>query len=191
MRLFIGIFPPAEIQRSLAVAVKKCPKNLPVRWESKEKIHTTLVFFGEVSQERLGLLTEAIGHALEGLKQLELSIKAAGVFPRIDRPRVIWVGLGGDANQLVGLQKRLETALLTKGFSLKTRQAFIPHLTLGRVKGSLGGEGSTRLQKFLKDTVSTVERQRFWVSKISLVKSTLGPKGSTYEVIKEFSLSSC
>lgn len=186
----MGIFPSAGVQRSLAAAARKCPKSLPVRWESEEKIHTTLVFLGEVSEEKLELLTEAIRQALKGFKPVELSTQTTGVFPRIDKPRVIWVGLGGDFNQLVSLQKRLETAILTKGFALRTRRAFSPHLTLGRFRASLGGSDLAKLQKFLKDTASIAEGHKFLVSKVSLVKSTLGPEGSIYKVIKEFSLSS-
>ena len=57
-----------------------------------------------------------------------------GAFPGKSRPRVIWVGLGGDVDGLSRIKVRLDALLEPLGFTPENRRPFKPHLTIGRVK---------------------------------------------------------
>ena len=57
----------------------------------------------------------------------------AGVFPGLRRPRVMWIGLGGETEALIQLQVALDTGLADLGFE-KEKRPFKAHLTLARIK---------------------------------------------------------
>ena len=71
--------------------------------------------------------------AVDGFAAITLVAGGVGVFPGIKRPRVIWVGLGGDIRSLLAFQSRLEEKLAGAEFPIDKR-SFNAHLTLGRIK---------------------------------------------------------
>lgn len=68
-----------------------------------------------------------------GVTPFQLALGAAGAFPNLRHPRVLWVGITGKLETLQALQKRLEEVLATLGFP-REEHSFSPHLTLGRVR---------------------------------------------------------
>jgi 2'-5' RNA ligase len=89
--------------------------------------------------------------------------------------RVVWVGLRGDDQALISLQKSVEDALAPLGFEPEDRP-FRAHLTLGRVKGR-------QHLRALQDALLThqgFESEVFDVTELVLYKSDLLPDGARY-----------
>ena len=80
-----------------------------------------------------------------------LTGSGVGAFPKLDRPKVLWLGVSEGTDQFTALQAKVETNLEGMGFRGENRQ-FVPHLTLGRVgPGQDNGalvEGVTQLADF-------------------------------------------
>lgn len=176
MRLFAAVPLPEEaLAEAGAILEGFRATPWPVRWVRPDGLHITLKFFGEVVPERLDTIAEMLGFAVEGAPRLRLSLTGAGVFPDLQRPRVVRLELGGDSEGLELLQDRLERGGLRIGFPPEGRP-FQPHITLGRVK-----EGQ-RLPTGAAEILDAVgPRSGFEASRVVLYESFQTPGGPTYD----------
>jgi 2'-5' RNA ligase len=100
--------------------------------------------------------------------------------------QVIWVGVSGDLDKLIQLQKRLETNLARLGFAPEAR-AFTPHLTLARVREQASADERQKLGELVAGT-------RFEagyglpVEAISLMRSQLTRAGAIYSQLSSIKL---
>ena len=72
------------------------------RWVGRDLQHVTLAFFGEVPEATVPALTAAVGDAL-AVAEVHLRLTGAGTFPAKGDPRVLWVGVDGDVEELAEL----------------------------------------------------------------------------------------
>jgi 2'-5' RNA ligase len=117
-----------------------------VRWVRLDGLHLTLRFLGPTPDERVGATAAAVRSVAEAAAgPIQLTLTGAGSFPRADRPRTLWIGVGGDLEALEGLAARTEAALVDAGWPAESRP-FRPHLTLARADGiPVGGLVAQRL----------------------------------------------
>lgn len=125
-RLFLALWPPAEVAQALAAAGERKAEACAGRPVAAVRIHLTLVFLGEVAPGRVDAVREAARDAWRG--PIGLSIDRCGSF---GRAKVAWVAPSRVPDALAQLHSRLEDALRSGGFDLE-RRAFAPHLTLVR-----------------------------------------------------------
>ena len=149
-----------------------------VKWVEPSGIHLTLKFLGNVPENRITSLTAALTEAVKGVGSFRLQLTSPGAFPNLHRPRVVWVGLGGEVEKLLSLQDQVEKILNTLGFPRENRP-FTPHLTLGRVR-----EGaSTADARYLGEAIASLQVESgasFTVTAVILMQSTLTPHGALY-----------
>jgi 2'-5' RNA ligase len=131
VRAFVAVFPPPEVQEALHRAALALPSSDAFRLTAPEKIHLTLTFLGEVSEEALGRAKEALGPAREGHEPVEVATSSFGVFPSERKARVLWAGIGEGSERLRDLAGDVESGLAAAGFEQEAR-SYVPHMTLGR-----------------------------------------------------------
>lgn len=149
-----------------------------VRWVRPQGIHLTLKFLGDVPAGRIDAIGEGVARAVVGLRPFRVIAEGLGVFPNWRQPRVIWVGIEGDTEQLHTLQAKVEQAMAELGFEPE-RRPFHPHFTLGRVNQRAGSGYQRRLGEALQAyDVQTVGEML--VDEVSLMRSQLNPKGAIY-----------
>ena len=169
MRLFVALnLPKKERDRIYRVSrlLREC--ELPVRWVEPEHYHLTLKFLGEVPEDRMDGVQDALNHVGSTTVKLDLAVEGFGAFPTIRRPQVIWVGIE-PSPALRCLKQDVEWALMGCGFERETR-AFHPHLTLGRADAK-GGAGAFR---GLDDKAASLTYQgQVKVRKLDLMRSQL------------------
>ena len=204
MRTFIAIELPKAVQATLAQLQKTLIAQLHnpgpvarVRWADTAKTHLTLRFLGETSQEQAAYLQAPLKTICRANPTFSLRLTELGCFPNCGRPRVIWIGVGGDVNELLTLQDSIEKAVRQAGFEADTR-AFSPHITLGRVHQRATADNVRRLGSALQEIIgdevadrliSTVgEVQSFPVGELTHMRSILQPTGSRYTSICRFRL---
>ena len=176
VRTFIAIEMPGPVRAFL----DRCQERLKragggIRWVRTDLVHLTLVFLGEVRQDRLAALEQAVRGAVAGFGPMTLAPSGAGRFPPKGRPRVVWVGIGDPAGSLLRLQKAVAGAAADFAEKAEDR-AYTAHLTLGRAQG--GGDLHA-----LSDAVDAMAAERgpeFAAAEVVIVKSVLGPGGPTY-----------
>ncbi len=147
-------------------------------WTRPEGIHLTLKFLGEVSEESASEIMAALARAVTGRGSFRLKVAGAGVFPNEKNPRVVWIGISGELDKLMGIQIRVEEQMARLGFQQEGR-IFTPHLTLGRIKHVPSRGSWTRALEAVKD----IELPGFDATAVSLMKSELKHSGAVYTEI--------
>lgn len=180
IRSFVAIELPIDVRNELDVIEDELRRgvDLSVKWVNPKSIHLTLKFLGNISQAKVSQITDTLTTVTKNISPFSLELGELGVFPNLRRPRVVWVGLDGDVDKLISLQKKVDVALEALGFARESRP-FKAHLTLGRVK-ERGGRGVQNDLSKLLANASPENRCRFEVNGVSLMKSQLTPQGAIY-----------
>ncbi len=150
-----------------------------VRWEPVEKVHLTLRFIGDVTEELIGRLAPEVERVTRDMHASEMVIAGLGAFPNTNAPRIVWAGVEQVA-WLSALALSMEQCCRSVGLPAEERP-FHPHLTLGRVKGM---RNSSRLTEALKTVTFEPIPQR--CTELLLIKSVLKPEGSVYTPYQRF-----
>jgi len=176
IRTFIAVEIPEKVISSIA-RVQEGIKNygFKIRWVRPESIHLTLKFLGNIEAADTENIGRAAFEASKEYTPLSLQAKGIGVFPGIKRPRVVWVGITGQLETLVRLQKTLDKNLEAIGFP-KEKRPFKGHLTLGRIKKKI--DTNTFIEAL--DTFGNFETETFTADRVVLYKSELKASGAVY-----------
>ena len=187
IRAFIAIKLPDEIVAAIRKVQDQIKSSgVKIRWVRPENIHLTLKFLGDINERDIDQIHTAMIDAVKGYSPISLSGKGVGVFPNLRRPKVMWVGLGGESGRLIQLQETLDSQLKKIGFS-KEKRAFKGHLTMGRVKGRID---TKKLTAILQE-MSEFESEPFSAGEIVLFQSDLRPSGAVYIRRKGSGLHNC
>jgi len=181
IRSFVAIELDSTLQEALA-QVQRQLKRAKVahigRWVAPESIHLTLKFLGDIGAERVGEIEDAIRRGCGSLSPLHITLSAPGCFPDARRPRVLWIGVGGDVQALTRLQEGVDSELAKLGFPSEKR-GFQPHLTLARIRDNARGLEREEMGKWVS-TTKVETAVDMLVGEISLMRSDLRPTGAVY-----------
>jgi 2'-5' RNA ligase len=180
MRLFLAVFPPAEVRRGASDLIETLRRpGDGVSWVKPENLHYTLRFLGEVGEDGARRAAEAAREAAQRSQKFAAALGAPGAFPNPRRARVIWLGMTEGAEALVALARDLDRSLAGRGFGAADKP-FSAHITVGRVR--VPGRDWTDA---LAAAVPFGPANRFSVDRVSVVESQLNPRGSIYTVRAE------
>lgn len=176
IRTFIAIELPLPLREELSQVGIDLGIDLPkraIRWVKPANIHLTLRFIGNMPVDKVAELSQEMDLKTSKLQPFMLRLGKLGCFPNQRRPRIIWIGLEGDTNQLMKLHQMVESAVENLGWKREKRR-FHPHLTIGRVKESrlIARSNIPYNQELLN--------RLFLVDSVYLVRSVLEPMGAVY-----------
>ena len=135
MRLFIGVFPPAEVLADLRGAL---PSGLKLT--AVEQWHVTLAFLGEVPEERLSEVERALDCvSTTSSRGIGLRLAGGGRFTN-GRSVALWAGVAGDLAGLSGLR-----ADICAGLAGHDDKPFRPHLTIAYARS---GQAMAALESY-------------------------------------------
>ncbi len=184
IRTFIGFELPEKI-RSFIANIQEGLKSdgFDTRWVRPKNIHLTLKFLGNINKDDTQKVGAAIFKSAADYAPIALAVKGIGAFPGINRPRVLWIGIRGQIDMLIQLQKSLDDKLEKIGFP-KENRPFKGHLTLARVKGQIN---QAKLINAIKK-YGEFESESFVADNIILFKSDLKSTGAVYTKLISVSL---
>ncbi|MBT8338580.1 MAG: RNA 2',3'-cyclic phosphodiesterase [Desulfatitalea sp.] len=183
-RTFIAFALPGRVIRLAAdlQARMKC-RRVTMRWVRPENIHLTLKFLGDIRREQMDGVVSAMQAAARGVRPFDLDVQGMGVFPSIKRPRVLWMGLGGQIERLHDLHARLDDHLASAGHQ-RERRPYRGHLTLARIKA---GVDPGRLLDVIEQE-GGFSAEPFQAVELVLFKSDLRPQGAVYTSLSQVAL---
>ena len=139
---------------------------------AESNLHVTLKFLGQIDEARVDAIGDALTAAAQRTPAFDVNVRGLGAFPTATRARILWVGLA-PAAPLVGLAAAVDAALAGLGIERESRP-FAAHVTLGRVRES-------QRNLALADALARpVDCGRLAVTRISLMRSELHPRGARY-----------
>jgi RNA 2',3'-cyclic 3'-phosphodiesterase len=180
-RAFVALLLDEAMRASVGAEIDRLrPLSRVVAWVPTANLHLTLRFLGERSDEQLGLVEAALVEAAAVTAPFALTLHGLGAFPGLERPRILWVGIADGALPAREVQARVETALERRGIA-RERQAWHPHLTIGRIFDERAWRREAGLP--LRQALAAAARRSFGslaVSRIALMRSDLSPQGARY-----------
>ena len=177
MRAFVAVFPPSDVRREALAWARRWSLDDRVRWSRPENVHLTLKFLGEVRAESLDDIRAALERVCTQHAPFNAALTELGAFPSAQRARILWIGVGAGSDRLTCLAADVDEALAPLGFE-RVNRPYVPHLTLGRVRGH-----PLRL-----DLPFGAEGTKFRVGRIELTESRLTARGAAYQSIGDFTL---
>ena len=185
MRAFLALDLADDVRGAIAAEARRLRANAPgARWLADAALHLTLVFLGEVPDERTPELTLAVGAAAAQHGPIAFEARGGGTFGG-RRARVLWVGIDGAVAALRGLQRDLAEATLALGVGEREDRAYSPHLTLARARAPGGDPALAACAAALAGSSFGTTR----AAEVVLYRSELGPGGARHTAIARLPLS--
>jgi 2'-5' RNA ligase len=188
-RLFIAIPVPEFVKTEMENAQAELRAAIPsdcVRWTRREQFHLTLKFLGDVDSRAVDELIMGLKETCKGRGPIPLQAGRIGCFPDLRHPRVIWAWVHDAKEQLVDLQRVIET-VAGKFTGEKSEENFTGHVTLGRTKGIKREQAES-----LTRVVHSMTNRFFgeWTANTAeLIRSELNSGGSRYTTLATIPLS--
>jgi 2'-5' RNA ligase len=183
----------ASLQQELRHRIdREAGRDARIAWVQPASLHLTLKFLGDTEEKVVEPLRDAIAQSIATQQAVSIPIERLGAFPRMQGPRVIWVGpaedweRGAEAKRLVAIQQMIEQSC--EGFEfVRETKLFNPHLTLARIKDGERPVGIALTKTGAAD--QPLALGTLAVNAIVLMKSDLKPTGSVYTKLWEVRLS--
>ena len=175
MRLFVALALPDEVAASLMLIQGGVPG---ARWQTREQLHLTLRFIGEVHGHDATMLDDALADIRAPAFALQLH--AVGQFGG-KQVHALWAGVRRN-EALDHLQRKVDSAIRRVG-QPQDQHKFTPHVTLARLRGA---EQSKVLEWLTHHALYT--SAEFEVGAFRLYSSKLTSDGGLYRVEQEYPL---
>jgi 2'-5' RNA ligase len=166
------------LRRLVAVQDLLANTGADLKLVKPQNIHLTVRFLGDASLSEVDAIYEEMKHV--SFTPFDITLSGLGAFPRLSRPRVVWVGIKKGVNNLVSVFEQMEPRLRGLGFKPDIK-GFSPHLTIARVRS-----GRNKVQ--LGRVVRGLENRNFGTFRVEclrLKKSVLTPRGPIYTNLQE------
>ena len=180
MRLFVAIeLADTAREEILKVVEELSAKHNKQRFVSPDNLHFTLKFLGEVPENKIAAVENAVAESVNGIKPFIVRTQGLGFFGSRRSARVVWVGTNKGREEIIQIARNLDSRL--SAFRKDEREPS-PHITICRP----GGDTT----KLIEDVEKMKYRElgEMLVTAIKLKKSTLTPKGAVYEDVRTFEL---
>ena len=165
-RVFFALWPDDATRSALVRATKRAVQLGGGRPVAKERLHVTVAFLGQVTDEQLASARAAAPVAVGAF---DLTLDLLGVWPQ---SRVLWLAGRHVPDALNALESELWTRLEPRGF-VREERIYRPHLTLAR-----------RARPVEED----VDPVTWPVTELALVESLPDGRNVHYEVLERWPL---
>jgi 2'-5' RNA ligase len=180
MRLFVALAIPTPVAQSIMLIQGGVPG---ARWQTREQLHLTLRFIGEVDGRDAAMLDDV----LAGIEApgFALQLHGVGQFGN-KQPHALWTAARA-TEALAHLQRKVDSAIRRVGqppsSGDKYAHKFTPHVTVARLRHSEPG----KVIEWLTHNALYTSPE-FQVGAFQLYSSRLTSDGSVYTVERDYSL---
>jgi 2'-5' RNA ligase len=192
-RIFIAINLPEKVKNKLVDEQQEFDRSFsyfcgvsPIKWTKKDNLHITLFFVGFLEINDLPEVFNIVERVANSSESFDLRLKELIYAPKGKMPpKMVW-SISDKPDELLSLQKKLETALLENpniSFEDENKN-FSPHITMGRVI-------QWQFAKIEPEEVPEINKNidfGFGVKTIEVMESELKRGGAEYTILKSFNL---
>lgn len=177
-RLFISIALPKAMTDAFS-ALQDRGRFRSLRWVDPSQFHVTVCFLGDVEEELLVLISDALTQVATISTAFDLQLQNVGLFPpKIVRPNMLWAFFQ-ESDAFESLVRKVKDALMKADTSFmrlaEEWRKDIPHVTLARFRGN---EYPRVFDPAPKLTLR--------VDRIEIMESVLYPDGPMYTSLASF-----
>jgi len=157
-------------------------RNEKINWVKNENFHLTMKFFGETTEAGADRIIKGFD-TIKCNKFIKVNIQKLGVFGSKYNPKVIWLGIE-NPTQILGLHHQIVEAISKIGYK-ETRQNFVPHITLARIKQI---EDKKYFQEVMEKYRNSFIQPIACIEEFYLYESILHRNGPQYRIVERFQL---
>lgn len=180
MRLFVAVRPPDDVLAAVEQALAPARRAMVgPKWVGEDQWHLTLQFLGQVPEEAVPDVSQAL-ESVSKVQPFPARLGGGGAFPKVARARIIWLGVVGGTDDMVGLAGAVQGALGPLG--VPEERQYQPHLTLARLK--VPGDVSPVVETLGDGPVGSA----FVVREVVLYESKVSRAGARYEPVSAVAL---
>ncbi|MDX1964345.1 MAG: RNA 2',3'-cyclic phosphodiesterase [Pirellulales bacterium] len=185
LRTFIAVeIGPDVAGRAQTLINRLKATDAKVSWIRPQQMHFTLNFLGDIRDREIPELLRLVTDAVRPLPAFDLLCRGLGVFPSLENPRTIWLGVTTGAEAMIELHQALDRGLKQLGLRGEGRR-FRPHLTLGRVRSL--PHGPENLAELIAE-YAAYEAGVMSVCDVTIMHSDPHGNGSSYEPLGQAEL---
>lgn len=155
-----------------------------IRWQNPETMHLTLKFIGELREERVPTVVEALSAVAARHQPFRVDLAGLSGFPRRGVPRVVFVGAQASSSVLADLQKDVDIALADAAGVVRESRRYEPHVTLGRVRD----RKDCPTVEAMSAALECEDFGSFDANSFTLYVSELRPEGAAHTPLHKFKL---
>jgi len=182
IRAFVGFFTTKRLQEHIEKLEEQAEGVLRGKWVEPQNLHMTFQFLGEIEEGKLIDVMKNLQEIAGRYRPIKVRYQSLGVFPSLDKARVLWIGVSNNAEALKSLAREITRANRRSGIR-EEGKPFYPHVTVCRIKEF----DKRKLSEFLKKHQNTSFGEDL-VDRVALVKSSLTSVGPIYTILEEFYL---
>ena len=153
-----------------------------IKWVNGKNLHLTLSFLGDINSKNIDSLKDKLNE-ISVFNSFDMVVNKTGSFPSEDNPKIIWLDIQEGREELSSIQKQIES-IAGPFKENKKEEKFIPHITIGRVKG-INKNINLDLSTFSNAVYSDI---KIPIKTIYLFRSQLLDKGVEYSILSEYLL---
>ena len=153
-----------------------------IQWVKNHNLHLTIKFIGHTTESSVCKIIDTVSSITLDFKPFRLIINGTGCFPKMERPRTLFMGIEGSLSHLYDLVSRIENELEKLGFSKESNE-FIPHITVARIK--YPQKHTPDINLFLQSSYDPID---FSLNRMQFFASELLPSGAVYTLLQSFPL---
>lgn len=178
-RIFIAINLPEDVKRELEKYQRKYVE-LPAKWTSKDNLHVTLEFLGDLTDQELADVCMVAGEVAKRHKPFSVNLnKILYGPPQKNPPRMVWAE-GERSKELSELKNDLEKSLLESVRFAPEAKVFSPHITLARIKEWEFKKIEPEERPEINNDINLI----FTVESIEVMESKLKRGGPVYTILE-------
>jgi RNA 2',3'-cyclic 3'-phosphodiesterase len=132
-RVFIAINLPDDVKKALVKYQEKWPE-LPGKWTTKDNLHITLEFLGDLIDQEIDDTCRIVKEVAEKHNSFSINLNKIVFGPENKfPPKMVWAE-GDKSKELSVLKNDLQKSLLESVRFSPEERSFSPHVTLARIK---------------------------------------------------------
>ena len=183
-RLFVSVDLPDDFADDVAAVQEQFADAGGLNFTDPEQAHVTLKFLGDVSEDRVSAVEDAVAAAVDDadVEPFDVRYEGLGVFPSLDYISVVWLGVTQGGDGLERLHEEIEDRATDMGFDPEDHE-FTPHVTLARMEHA---GGKDLVQRVVQEEEPVVGETT--VEDVRLTESELTSEGPVYSTVERFPL---
>ncbi|MEE8335077.1 MAG: RNA 2',3'-cyclic phosphodiesterase [Candidatus Neomarinimicrobiota bacterium] len=177
LRTFVSIPLPADVLKVISRLKYLTESPGRIKWSRPGQIHLTLKYLGHTPPDSVPEILSVLERCLKNVNPFELKLKGTGCFPGLERPRILWLGVGGSLHILKSLVHNINSELESLGFPRELHN-YHPHISLGRIK--YPQKNTPDISRFIRAEIEPIPIK---VIKFQFMSSELFSNGPVYTIL--------
>lgn len=162
IRIFTAFPAPAKLLEAYSEFIRVYSELQGIRWTPSDNLHVTLFFIGEVEEENLPAIQEALNPLFSKWESFEIEFEKTSFRGKQNSPGMIWAQFV-KSEKFKNASERIHVAVAEYMTITHVHTDPIPHITLARIKRGADFSGINLSDFNYKDRL-VIDHAELWMT---------------------------